>query len=38
VDKDPQTGHFYPLITDFGKSRLLEKEGYTTEVNSTPMM
>ncbi|TEB24380.1 kinase-like protein, partial [Coprinellus micaceus] len=37
VDVDRATGLYFPLITDFGKSRLYEKAGYTTEVNTTSL-
>ncbi|TEB23941.1 kinase-like protein [Coprinellus micaceus] len=37
VDVDRATGLYFPLITDFGKSRIHEMNGYTTNMNTTPM-
>jgi hypothetical protein len=29
---------FSPLITDFGKSRVLREDGYTTTIGNSPML
>ncbi|KAF6754786.1 kinase-like domain-containing protein [Ephemerocybe angulata] len=38
VDYDETKKEFFPLLTDFGKSRVMDKHGYTTTVSTmTPL-